>query len=233
MADNISKLAGFFTGRPRKGSNTVAVIGLGRFGTALALELMELGVEVLGIDRDSDIIDELDGKLTHLVAGDSTDETLLRELGVDECERVVVAIGNDLEASILTTSRLVKFQIPSIWAKATSEPHAEILAQLGVANVISPESDMGRRVAHLIRGRIHDYVPIDAHFSIVRMAAPQNVIGVPLDELRLRRTRGVTIIAEKVDGTWRVTQRDTVLDGHNEILVAGTPAQLADFGGNG
>lgn len=233
MADNISKLAGFFTGRPRKGSNAVAVIGLGRFGTALALELMELGVEVLGIDRNSDIIDELDGKLTHLVAGDSTDETLLRELGVDECERAVVAIGTDIEASILTTSRLVKFQIPSIWAKATSEPHGEILTQLGVTNVISPESDMGRRVAHLIRGRIHDYVPIDADFSIVRMAAPQNVIGVPLDELRLRRTRGVTIIAEKVDGNWRVTQRDTVLDGRNEILVAGTPAQLADFGGNG
>lgn len=237
MADRKnSPFLGFFAGRPphRGASSVVAVLGLGRFGSALALELMEVGVEVLGVDNDPAIVDELDGHLTHVVAADTTDEEALRQLGIDESEWAVVGIGSNLEASILTTSRLLKFGIETIWAKATSEPHAEILTQMGVKRVVSPEADMGRRVAHLIRGRINDYMRIDAEFTIVRMRPPAVLAGAPLQELALRSKLGVTVIAVKRPGQpWQITHADTVIDPRDEILVAGSPQDLEDLGADG
>ena len=135
-------------------ADTVVVIGLGRFGGALALELEAQGTEVLGIDANEDTVQSYNGRLTHVVRADSTKEEVLRQLSVHEFDRAVVGIGTDIEASILTTSRLLTFKKPQIWAKAISEPHAEILNQLGVDHVIRPEHDMGKRVAHLVRGSL-------------------------------------------------------------------------------
>jgi trk system potassium uptake protein TrkA len=148
-------------GKPAPGSrlaaaDSVVVIGLGRFGTALALELMAAGTEVLGIDDDEDIVQSLNGRLTQVVRADSTKEEALRQLGVHEFDRAVVAIGTDIEASILTGSLLVNFRVPHVWAKAISEPHGRILDQIGIHHVVYPEHDMGRRVAHLVRGAMLD-----------------------------------------------------------------------------
>ena len=212
----------------------MAVLGLGRFGTALALELMEVGVEVLGVDKDSHVVDELSGQLTHTVAADTTDERALQQLGIDESDWAVVGIGSDIEASILTTSRLLKFGVNSIWAKAISEPHAEILSQMGVKHVISPESDMGRRVAHLIRGRVNDYMRIDEDLTIVRMQPTSGIIDRPLQELDLRARFGVAVLAVKRPGTtWTMTQDDSVIATGDEILVAGTSRALERLGVDG
>jgi trk system potassium uptake protein TrkA len=133
-------------------SANVAVIGLGRFGESLALELVAGGHQVLGIDLDEKIVQTLADRLTHVVRADTTNEETLNELGLRDMDCAVVAIGADLEASILTTSLLLQLGIKQVWAKANSTAHGKILKQLGVHHVVFPEIEMGRRVAHLVSG---------------------------------------------------------------------------------
>lgn len=202
--------------------DAVCVIGLGRFGSSLALELMADGVEVLGIDAKAENVQALDGQLTHVVRADSTKEATLRSLSVHEFSRVVVAIGSDLQSSILTTSLLLKFGVPSVWAKAVSAQHGEILTQLGVEHVVYPESDMGRRVAHLVRFSLEDFIEIDADFVLLKDRPPVAATGQSLAELQLRRNFGVSVTAVKKPGLdWTVTQADTVLGRDDLVLIAG------------
>lgn len=211
-------------------AGSVAVIGLGRFGSALALELMRSGTEVLGIDADEDIVQSLNGQLTNVVTADSTKEDTLRQLGVLEFDRVVVAIGSDVEASILTTSLLLRFEMRDLWAKAVSDAHGLILEQLGVKHVIYPEKDMGRRVAHLVRGSMQDYLEIGDDFALVKTKPSPAVTGAPLSELGIRNRYGVTVIALKKPGQrWQYTTADTVLSEDDVILVTGETAKAERF----
>lgn len=211
-------------------AGSVAVIGLGRFGGALALELEAQGTEVLGIDADENIVQSFNGRLTHVVRADATKEEVLRQLSVHEFDRAVVGIGSDIEASILTTSRLLKFQGPQIWAKAISEPHAEILGQLGVEHVIRPEHDMGKRVAHLVRGGILDYVEFEDDFVMVRTSPPSQAQDRPLGILGLRDKYGITVVAVKrLGGTWGHTTAQTVLYDDDQIIVQGSKTQAEKF----
>lgn len=200
----------------------VAVIGLGRFGRSLAIELEAVGTEVLGIDSDADIVQSLSNSLTHVVVADSTREDVLRQLSVHEFEQVVVAIGSDIEASILTTSLVLSFGVPNVWAKAVSTPHGRILKQLGVGHVIYPEHDMGRRVAHLVRGKMLDYVEFEDDFAFVKTTPPHEVLGRPLSELDMGERFGVIIVAVRRKGQeFTHTTRDTVLEPGDIIIVAG------------
>ena len=209
-------------------ADSVAVIGLGRFGGSLALELEAQGTEVLGIDSSEEIVQSYNGRLTHVVRADSTREEVLRQLSVHEFDRAVVGIGSDLEASILTTSRLLTFKKPQIWAKAISEPHAEILGQLGVEHVIRPEHDMGKRVAHLVRWSILDYVEFEDDFVMIRTQPPSEAQDRPLGVLGLRDKYGITIVAVKRPaGTWQHTTAQTVLYDEDQIIVQG-PKNLAE-----
>lgn len=204
-------------------ADSVAVIGLGRFGGLLALELEAQGTEVLGIDADESIVQSFNGRPTHVVRADSTQEEVLRQLSVHEFDRAVVGIGTDIEASILATSRLLKFQGPQIWAKAISEPHTEILGQLGVDHVIRPEHDMGKRVAHLVRGGILDYVEFEDDFVMVRTTPPAEAQDLPLGILGLRDKYGITIVAfKRLGGTWGHSTAQTVLYDDDQIIVQGS-----------
>lgn len=192
--------------------DSVAVIGLGRFGGALALELEDAGTEVLGIDDDEDVVQSYNGRLTHVVRADTTKEEALRQLSLPDFDRVVVGIGSDLEASILTTSILLRFERPTIWAKAVSEPHAQILSQLGVERVIRPEQDMGRRVAHLVRGTMLDYVEFEDNFAMVKTRPPREYWDRELGTTGIRARHGVTVVAVKRrGGTWDYTTAATTL----------------------
>ncbi|WP_010204810.1 NAD-binding protein [Salinibacterium sp. PAMC 21357] len=211
-------------------ADSVAVIGLGRFGRALALELMANGTEVLGIDLDESIVQELNGQLTHVVTADSTREEVLQQLAVPEFDRVVVAIGSDIQASILTTSLLLRFNVEHVWAKAVSEPHGTILEQLGVRHVVYPEKEMGRRVAHLVRGSMQDYLEIGDGFSLVKMAPPASIVGKSLGESQVRSTAGVTITAVRPHGgAWTYTDQQTVIAADDTILVSGPTAKSEAF----
>jgi trk system potassium uptake protein len=222
----------FFSRSPESTAqaDSVVVIGLGRFGGSLALELEAQGTEVLGIDSNEDTVQSYNGRLTHVVRADSTKEEVLRQLSVHEFDRAVVGIGSDIEASILTTSRLLTFKKPQIWAKAISEPHAEILNQLGVDHVIRPEHDMGKRVAHLVRGSLLDYVEFEDDFVMIRTSPPAEARDRPLGVLGMRDKYGITIVAVKrPGGIWGHTTAQTVLYDDDQIIVQGSKTQAERF----
>ncbi|GAA1827356.1 potassium channel family protein [Agromyces salentinus] len=209
-------------------ADSVAVIGLGRFGSALALELMAGGTEVLGIDLEEDLVQALNGQLTQVVRTDSTKEEALRQLAIDEFDRVVVAIGGDVSASILTCSVLLSMEIPVIWAKAVDDRHGLILEQLGVHHVIYPEKDMGRRVAHLVRGAALDYIEVAPGYALVKTAAPSILHGKRLGDTGIRASYGITIAAYQHDAEpWRNADNTTVLEAGDTILVVG-PSRSAE-----
>jgi trk system potassium uptake protein TrkA len=211
-------------------ADSAAVIGLGRFGRALALELMAGGTEVLGIDADEEIVLSLGSELTHVVAADSTKAEALQQLAIDEFDRVVVAIGSNLEASILTCSVLLGMKIPVIWAKAVTDQHGLILEQLGVHHVIYPEADMGRRVAHLVRGAALDYIEIEKGYAIVKSSPPARLHGTPLGQTGLRKEFGVTIAAYKKPGQeWHNADAETVLSDGDTILIVGPTRKAEGF----
>lgn len=131
-------------------SNATAVIGLGRFGGAVALELERTGTSVLGIDASTETVAEYADRLTFAAQADTTNRLALEQLAIPDFDRVVLGIGTHLEASIVTASHLVDMGIKHLWAKALTDDHARILRQLGVVNVIQPEAEMGVRLAHQI-----------------------------------------------------------------------------------
>ena len=208
--------------RNRDAAPAVAVIGLGRFGGALATELARSGTEVLGIDTDEDIVQSLNGVLTHVVRADSTKQTALEQLGVPAFDRVVVGIGTDIQASILTTSLLTRLGTRSVWAKAISEQHGLILEQLGIEHVIYPEADMGRRVAHLVRGSMLDYVEFDRDLVVAKTRAPRELVGQTLEQSAVRRRHGVTVVKIKgADGTWHAAGASSVVAEGDLLIVIG------------
>jgi trk system potassium uptake protein TrkA len=212
-------------------ADSVAVIGLGRFGRAIALELMATGTEVLGIDADEDIVQSLNGQLTQVVRANTTKDDVLRQLGVNEFDRVVVAIGSDVQSSILTTSILLGMGIPQIWAKAVSDTHGQILTQLGVAHVIYPDNDMGRRVAHLVRGAALDYIEVDDDYAIVKMGPNRVIEGKRLGDTGIRQQYGVTVMAVKRgESGWHNADAETVIEPGDTILVAGPIKKAEAFG---
>jgi trk system potassium uptake protein TrkA len=209
----------------------VAVIGLGRFGTALALELARGGAEVLAIDNRPDVVQRLSGQLAQVVIADSTDIEALREIGVADFSRVIVAIGLDLEASILTTALLSELEIPDIWAKAVSRQQATILERVGAHHVVFPEQDMGHRIAHLISGRLLDWVELDPQWVFAKTNPPQRIVGKPLSETRLAQKHGVSIVSVKAENQPSFTHAasDTVLTYGAEIVIAGRPSDVERF----
>ncbi len=210
---------------PRTGR--VVVIGLGRFGGSLARELVAHGSQVLGIDSRPAIVQRYADDLTHTAVADTTDETALRQLGVPDFRRAVVAIGTDLEASILTTALLVDFEIPNIWAKAISRQHGRILERIGAHHVVLPEHEMGERVAHLVTGRMLDFIEFEDDYAMVKTRAPEEAIGRPLGESRLRSKYGVTVVGVKRPGEgFTYATAETVVNRGDVLILAGRTAEV-------
>lgn len=208
----------------------VVVIGLGRFGESLALQLMASGTEVLGIDRDEHTVQKLSGQLTHTVVADSTDEEAMRQLSVPEFDRAVVGIGHNLEASILTCSVLKLLQVKDVWAKAISEPHERILRQIGCEHVVRPEHDTGRRVAHLVAGRMLDYIEFDDGYAIVKMRPPACMVNRTLAEAAVRATYGVTVVGVKrVKQDFAHAVPDTIVREGDLVIVSGERLKVEAF----
>ncbi|MCT7294323.1 TrkA family potassium uptake protein [Rhodococcus sp. PAE-6] len=203
-------------------ADVVVVLGLGRFGKSLALELMAQGTEVLGIDSSEAVIDKVSNRLTHAAVADTTDEESLRQLAVQEYGRAVVGIGSDLEASLLTASALINMAVPNVWAKAISNAHAKILTQIGVHHVVRPEHDMGKRVAHLVRGRMMDYIEFDDGFAMVKTSPPAFMVGQPLAQTTIRSRYKVTVVAIKRPGEgFTYATADTIVAPGDTIIVSG------------
>jgi trk system potassium uptake protein len=208
----------------------VLVIGLGRFGSALAETLMGLGHQVLGVDVDQRIVQDLANHLTHVVQADSTDIEVLRQLGAGEFGRAVVGIGTDVEASILTTSVLVDLEVADIWAKAITVPHGRILQRVGAHHVVFPEHDMGRRVAHLVTGRMIEFVQLDEGFALVELKPPRQIVGRTLGDAQVRKRYGITVVCIKpAGGSFTYATQETVPGSDDILVVAGETARVQEF----
>ena len=166
----------------------VLVIGLGRFGAATAGQLARLDREVLAIDDDINLVQKWSERLTHTVQADARSIDALRQLGAQDFSIAVCAVGSSIEASVLIVANLVDLGIPQIWAKAISQSHGKILSRIGANHVIYPEAEAGERVAHLVSGRMLDYIQFDDQFAIVKMYPPKRIRGVTLAESQNRRS---------------------------------------------
>lgn len=208
--------------------NGILVIGLGRFGGAIAETLVQLGHEVLAIDIDHKIVQSYAGRLTHVVEADTTNEEALRQLGVDEFDCAVVAIGTDIEASILTTAVLVDLGVQTIWAKAITPSHGRILERVGATRVVLPEHEMGERVAHLVVDRALNYIEFEDGFALVETKPPREYVGKTLSQAGIRKAHGVTVVCIKRHGEdFTYATADTVIGADDLLIVAGK-TQLAE-----
>ncbi|TLS51438.1 TrkA family potassium uptake protein [Paenibacillus antri] len=174
------------------------VIGLGRFGGTVARTLISLGYEVMAIDRDIRKVQDFSSIITHVFQADSTDEKVLKELGVSNMDHAIVAIGDDLQASILTSLILKDMGIKKVTAKATSEYHRRVLERIGADHIIQPERDTGIRVAHQITSNnTVDYLELSPDFSLVEVLAPKAMYDKSLKAINIRAKYGCNVVAIK------------------------------------
>jgi trk system potassium uptake protein len=175
-----------------------AVIGLGRFGGSICRTLSEQGMEVLAIDIDEDRVNEFASIASHAVVGDSTDESVLKSLGIRNFDHVIVAIGDNIQASILTTIILKELGVKHITVKATNDYHEKVLKKIGADQIVHPERDMGERIAHnIISNNVLDYLELSDEHSIVEIVASERLDGHSLLELDIRARYGINIVAIK------------------------------------
>jgi len=208
----------------------ILLIGLGRFGQALAETLTNLGHEVLAVDSDARVCQSTSQKLAHVVQADATSADALRQIGAQQFRSAVVAIGNDVQASILAVYALVDLGIPRIWAKAITAQHGAILQRVGAHRVVFPERDMGVRVAHTMIGRTIDYVELDDEFVLIETTVPRELAGQGIGQSTVRSRYGVSILCVKrPGGKFTYATQDTVLNLGDLVVVFGKTRDAEQF----
>ncbi|MER1997739.1 MAG: TrkA family potassium uptake protein [Arthrobacter sp.] len=208
----------------------VLVIGLGRFGSATAEQLVKQGREVLAIERDPDLVQKASGKLTHVVQADATNIDALKQLGAQDFSAAVVGVGTSIESSVLITVNLVDLGIEHLWVKAITPAHGKILTRIGANHVIYPEADAGQRAAHLVGGRMLDFIEFDDDFAIVKMYPPKETQGFTLRESNVRSKYGVTVVGVKSPGEdFTYAQADTRVSSRDMLIVSGHVDLLERF----
>lgn len=209
-----------------KHAGGVLVIGLGRFGSSIALTLSRLGQDVLAVDRDPALVAQYSDRIP-VVEANASNPDALEQLGVRDFGVVVVGVGTQIESSVLITGNLVDVGTPQIWAKAISTEHGRILQRIGAHHVVFPEFDAGSRVAHLVSGKLMDYIEVEDGFTIVKMRPPRETQGFTIAQSRVREKYGVTIIGVKspgmdfvyADPETRISPNDLIIvSGHSELL---------------
>lgn len=214
---------------PKRVPESVLVVGLGRFGSAVARSLVDMDKEVMAIDESAALVQRYAGELTHVVQADTTDEEALRQLGVASFDRAVVAIGTDIEASVLTVLALSEAGVAEIWAKAITAKHGKILERVGAHHVVYPERAMGKRVAHQIVGSLEDYIEFEG-YALARIAAPAILWGVPFGKSDVRSRHRVTVVGVKFKGEqFTYAERDTIVHRGDELVISGSVKAIEKF----
>ncbi|WAP52379.1 TrkA family potassium uptake protein [Arthrobacter sp. ATA002] len=208
----------------------VLVIGLGRFGSATAEQLVKQGREVLAIERDPNLVQKASTLLTHVVQADATNIDALKQLGAQDFSAAVVGVGTSIESSVLITVNLVDLGIEHLWVKAITSAHGKILTRIGANHVIYPEADAGRRAAHLVGGRMLDFIEFDDDFAIVKMYPPRETQGFTLGESNVRSKYGVTVVGVKSPGEdFTYARADTRVSSRDMLIVSGHVDLLERF----
>ncbi len=206
------------------------MIGLGRFGAATAGKLDRLGREVLAVDTSEALVQKWSERVTHAVVADARSIDALRQIGAQDFSVAVCAVGSSIEASVLVTANLVDLKIPQIWAKAISQSHGKILERIGANHVIYPEAEAGERVAHLVSGRMLDFIEFDDDFALVKMYPPKPIRGLNLAESGVRTKHRITVVGVKSPGKpFTYATESTVVSNHDLIIVSGTEGDIEKF----
>jgi trk system potassium uptake protein TrkA len=208
----------------------VLVIGLGRFGAATAGQLDRLGREVLVVDDSEALVQKWSERVTHAVQADARSIDALRQIGAEDFSIAVCAVGSSVEASVLIVANLVDLRVPQIWAKAISKSHGKILERIGANHVIYPEAEAGERVAHLLSGRMLDFIEFDDDFALVKMYPPKPIRGMRLAESGLRSKYRVTVVGVKSPGKpFTYATAETVVSNRDLIIVSGAESDIERF----
>ena len=204
------------------------VFGLGRFGISLATTLSEAGYEVMVVDKSEEVIQEIAPLVTHAVQADSADMDTLKSLGIRNFDVAVVAIGKDIQSSIMTTLLLKELGIPNVIAKASSEIHERVLKKIGADRIILPEHEMGMRIAtNLIAGNILEYIQLSSEYSIVETSILTEWIGRSIIEIDLRNKYGINIIAVQRKGNIEISPSpDFIIQSEDVLVVVGSNKHL-------
>lgn len=205
-----------------------AVIGLGRFGGSICKALSSQGMEVLAIDVSEERVNEFSNIATHAVIADTTDESVLKSLGLRNFNHVIVAIGDNLQASILTTLILKELGVEKITVKAQNDYHEKVLRKIGADTIVHPERDMGERVANnIISNNVLDYLELSDEHSIVELIAGHKMNGKTLIELDIRANFGVNIVAIKKNEHINVSpQADYSIEEGDILIVIGADKDI-------
>ena len=200
------------------------VIGLGRFGTEMALKLYNCGEDVMAIDTNEVIIDKLADRVTKAVAADARDLDVLKKLGVDDFDGAIVAVGSDLGASALITMNLKTLGLPYILCKAHDDTYREILEKLGADRVIIPEREMADRLAMgMTTAGVMEYIELSNEYGIVEMTPPAEWLGKTIRALELRSRYGANVIASRRQGKLQIPPDiDTALDEDTVLVILGS-----------
>ncbi|WP_294639340.1 TrkA family potassium uptake protein [uncultured Aquabacterium sp.] len=211
-------------------SGSVVVIGLGRFGAGVAQSLVTLGHDVLAIEEDADTVQSLSSVLPHVVQADSTDLETLKQLAVGDFSHAVVAIGGNLEASVLTILNVSQLGVKDIWAKAIDPRHGRIAERVGAHHVVYPEADMGERVAHLVTGKMIDFIEFDDGFAIAKTRSPMETHGKTLAQSNVRQRHGVTIVGiKRRHQDFIYAKAETEIKPGDHLIVAGPTPKVERF----
>lgn len=198
-------------------SKQYAVIGLGRFGTSVARTLYDLGQEVLAIDIVEERLKNVANEVTHTLMADTTDAMALKDTGIDNFDVAIVAIGENVQANIMTTMLLKEAGVKYVVAKALNRMHGLVLEKIGADRVIFPERDMGKRVAHnLVNANLVDFIELVEGFRIIKVAALKEMIGLTLQDLNFRAKYGVNILLIK-----RTSGETLIFPGSQDLIQDG------------
>ncbi|MBH5321935.1 potassium channel family protein [Aurantiacibacter sediminis] len=210
--------------------NPILVVGLGRFGGAVAETMERMGHEVLGADTDAALVQSYSSRLTQVVEADCTDIACLERLGAGDFDAAVVGIGDDIEASVLAVLALCDLGVKSIWAKANNERHGRILEKTGAHHVIFPEQKMGERVARLLNENLLDFISFDDSYAIAKLCAPEPIVGLPLVTSECRSKYNVTVIGVKRQGEGFIhADPDTLILPDDLLVVSGKTEDIEAF----
>ncbi|WP_462409103.1 potassium channel family protein [Neobacillus sp. Marseille-QA0830] len=208
-----------------------AVIGLGRFGGSICRTLADEGMEVLAIDVNEERVNEFAMIASHAAVGDSTDEAVLKSLGIRNFDHVIVAIGDDIQSSILTTLILKELGVGYITAKAQNDYHEKVLMKIGADFVVHPERDMGKRIAHnMTSSNVVDYLELSEEHSIVEIVANRKLGGHTIMDMDIRKKYGLNIVAIKRGDDIIVSPLASEMIHVNDVLIViGTDTDIDRF----
>ncbi|MFB5282547.1 potassium channel family protein [Peribacillus sp. Hz7] len=208
-----------------------AVIGLGRFGTSVARRLYEAGQEVLGIDANEERVEDAELFVTHAVVADTTEAKALTSIGISNFDCVIVAIGNDMQSSILTVSLLKELGVKKVIAKALGKRHGQVLDKVGADWIIYPERDMGERVANqLLSPNMLNYIELSKEHSIEEIMIPSKMAEKSLRDLDIRAQYNVSVIAIVREGDIIISPSpDRIIHKEDLLVMIGKREDIAKF----